>query len=266
MSLRWSEQICAALSPTRVSAAVWSRGWSREPAERTMIDCDDASGGPRWAPSLTGLRGWVASRPARRAGLHVVLSNRFLRYAVLPWHDGLAASQERAAQARHLMRDTYGEAAAQWHLKVAEAGYGEPALACAVDRRLVESLHDIADEGRLRLDAIQPLLMVAYNRFRRELGNDACLLVLEPGVLCCAVLRGGRWQTVQVSQMGDAGWSEALVERQIAVHDLPTDMPVFLFDAFATAQPARAGEAYRTLAVDAGDRRDFVLSALAQPA
>lgn len=266
MSLRWSERICAALSPTRVNTAVWARGWSREPTERATLRCDDAGGGPRWAPAITGLRGWLASRPASRAGLRVVLSNRFLRYAVLPWHEGLVTREEREAQASHLLRGTYGEAASQWHLKVAETGYGEPALACAVDRGLVEALHGAADEARLRLDAVQPLLMSAFNRFRHDLGSEACLLVLEPEVLCCAVLSKGRWQAVQVSQVGALGWNEALVERQIAVHGLPVDMPVFLFDASASAQPARAGQAYRTLAAPPGGRGDLELSVFSQPA
>lgn len=266
MSLRWSECICAALSPTRVNTAVWARGWSNEPAERATLRCEDAGGGPRWAPAIAALRGWLASRPARRAGLRVVLSNRFLRYAVLPWHEGLVTREEREAQASHLLRSTYGEAASQWHLKVAEAGYGEPALACAVDRGLVEALHGAAAEARLRLDAVQPLLMTAFNRFRHDLGNDACLLVLEPDVLCCAVLRDGRWHTVQVSQIGAQGWNEALVERQVAVHGLPVDMPVFLFDASATAQPARAGQAYRTLTALPARRGDVALSVFSQPA
>lgn len=266
MSLRWSERICVSLSPTRVSTAVWARGWSREPTQRISLPCDDAGGGPRWAPAIACLRQWLAGRPARPARLNVVLSNRFLRYAVLPWLDGFVTREEREAQAAHLLRGTYGEAASQWHLKVAEAGYGAPALACAVDRGLVDALHGVAVDSRLRLDAIQPLLMVAFNRFRRELGNEACLLVLEPDVLCCAVLNAGRWQAVQVSQVGTPGWSEALVERQIAVHALPADIPVFLFDATAAAPLARAGLAYRTLTMVSGGYRNAALSLFSQPA
>lgn len=266
MSLRWSDRVCAALAPSRVNAAVWARGWSREPAERASLPCAEAADGARWQPAVDGLRGWMGARAARRSSLNVVLSNRFVRYAVMPWREGVVAREEREAQARHLLRSTYGEAAMHWHLKLAEAGYGRPALACAVDRSLLEALHGLAGEVRARLDAVQPLLMLALNRFRRELGQDACLLVLEPGALCCAVLLGGQWQAVHVSRVGAQGWNEALVERQIAVHGLPADMPVFLFDASGAAQPLRAGAAYRTLEARPATPADFALSLFALPA
>lgn len=264
MSPRWSDRLCAALSPTQLNTAVWARGWSSEPAERRTLRCAaPGTAAPRWAPALDSLREWLATRPARRAELHLVLSNRFVRYAVLPWCDGVVTRAEREAQARHLLRDTYGDAAAQWHLRVADTGHGRPALACAVDRALLESLQALTDGSRARLAAVQPLLMLAFNRFRRELGRDACLLVLEPGALCCAVWREGRWQSVQVSQVGPQGWDEALVERQIAVHALPDGMPVYLFDASGAAQPQREGAAYRQLTAASRGAADLSLALFA---
>lgn len=264
MSPRWSDRLCAALSPAQLNTAVWERGWSREPAERSALRCPSQPAGmPRWAPAVDRLREWLAARPARRAELHLVLSNRLVRYVVLPWCDGVVTRAEREAQARHQLRDTYGDAAAQWHVRVADTGHGQPALACAVDRSLLEALNALTEGSPVRLAAVQPLLMLAFNRFRRELGRDACLLVLEPGALCCAVWREGRWQAVQVSQVGPQGWDEALVERQIAVHALPADMPVFLFDASGAAQPRRAGEAYRQLAAGSRSGADLALSLFA---
>jgi hypothetical protein len=269
VSLRWSERIGAALSPAQLNAAVWARGWSREPAERTAIRCAAPAGGAaRWMPAVEGLRGWLESRPSSRgAELQLVLSNRFVRYAVLPWCDGVVTRAEREAQARHLLRGTYGDAADQWHVRVGDTGHGEPALVCAVDRALIEAVQALAEGARVRLAAVQPLLMLAFNRFRREMGREACLLVLEPGALCCAVWNDGRWQTVQVSQVGPQGWDEALVERQIAVHALPPGMPVFLFDASGAAQPRREGQAYRQLAAAAPGGADWALALFAgQPA
>lgn len=249
MSLRWSERIGAALSPSQLVTAVWARGWSREPAERAALRCAaPAAGAARWTPAVDGLRDWLQARPSRGAELQLVLSNRFVRYAVLPWCDGVVTRTEREAQARHQLRDTYGDAADAWHLRVADSGHGEPALVCAVDRALLQAVQALAEGARVRLAAVQPLLMLAFNRFRREMGGGACLMVLEPGALCCAVWRDGRWQAVQVSQVGAQGWDEALVERQVAVHALPEGTPVFLFDASGAAQPRREGQAYRQLA------------------
>lgn len=268
MSLRWSERIGVALSPSQLNAAVWAHGWSREPAERAALRCAaPAAGAARWAPAVESLREWLAARPARRAELHLVLSNRFVRYAVLPWCEGVVTRAEREAQARHQLRATYGDAADAWHVRVADGGHGEPALVCAVDRALLDALQATAEASRVRLAAVQPLLMLAFNRFRRELGREACLLVLEPGALCCAVWSGNRWQAVQVSQVGPRGWGEALVERQIAVHALPDGMPVFLFDASGAVQPCREGQAYRQLQAGSPARADLALALFAgQPA
>lgn len=265
MSPRWSERLCAALSPAGVTAGVWARGWSPQPAERVSLPCAAASSGPRWAPALAGLHEWLAARGRRRAGLRVVLSNHFVRYLVLPWHDGMAGTAEREALARHLLRETYGELAEGWHVKLGPCAFGLPALACAVDRELVAGLHTLAEGASLRLDAVQPMLMPAFNQFHRELASDACLLVLEPGCLCSAVVRGGQWQAVQVSRVG-GGWNEALVERQIAVHGLASDMPVFLFDASGRAEPLRDGQAYRALRPPATRHADPALALFAPAA
>lgn len=266
MSLRWSDRICAALAPGRVSTAVWPRGWSSGPAERASLPCTQPTDGPRWQPAVDSLRQWLEERPARQARLHLVLSNRFVRYAVMPWRDGILRAEEREAQARHLLCETYGEGAARWHLRLADAGYGRPALVCAVDHALVDALQQLAAERRLHLAAVQPLLMLAFNRFRRDLGDESCLMVLEPGALCCAVVRAGCWQAVQVGHVGPQGWNEALVERQIAVHGLPADMPVFLFDASGAAQPQREGDAYRSLRTRPAAKADLALSLFAQHA
>ncbi|WP_298824617.1 hypothetical protein [uncultured Piscinibacter sp.] len=262
MSLRWSDRLYAALSPTGLNAAVWAPGWSAQPAERASLPCSPSTSGPRWAPALASLREWLGGRSARRGGLRVVLSNHFVRYLVLPWHDGMTGTAEREALARHLLRETYGEIAEGWHVKLAPCAFGAPALVCAVDRELIAALHGAAEGASLRLDAVQPMLMPAFNQFRRELAGDACLLVLEPGCLGCAVVRGGHWNAVQVSRVG-SGWNEALVERQIAVHGLAADMPVYLFDASGRAEPLRDGQAYRALRPPAARRADPALALFA---
>lgn len=266
MSLRWSESICAALMPGSVSVAVWPRGWSPSPSERAGLACPADGAGPRWAPALNGLREWLGRSGRRRAGLRLMLSSQFVRYLVVPWNDALTRRAEREAVARHLLRETYGERADDWHLKVAEAPYGAPALACAVDRELYAAIESIFPGTVLRLQALQPLLMVAFNQFRHELAADACLLVFEADCLCCAIFRDGHWHSVHTTRVGAGGWDEALVERQIAVHGITPDMPVLLFDATGLAGTQRDGQAYRVLKPPAARRADPALALFAQPA
>lgn len=266
MSLRWSDSICAALMPGSVSAAVWPRGWATSPSERTALPCPAATAGPRWAPAADRLREWLGQPGRRRAGVRLVLSSQFVRYLVVPWNDALTRRAEREAVARHLLRETYGERADDWLLKVADAPYGAPALACAVDRELHAVIESLFPGTPQHLLALQPLLMVAFNQFRSELSADACLLVLEPDCLCCAIFRGGNWFSVHTNRVGAGGWDEALVERQIAVHGITPDMPVLLFDATGLAGTQRDGQAYRTLKAPATRRADPALALFAQAA
>lgn len=266
MSLRWSDSICAALLPGGVSAAVWSRGWAFEPRDRAALSCEAAQAGPRWAPAMNCLRDWLGTARQRRAGVRLVLSNQFVRYLVVPWDDALPRHTERESLARHLLRETYGELADDWHLKVAASAYGAPALACAVDRELHAAIESNFPGPGLRLQGLQPLLMVAFNQFRHEMAPDACLLVLEPDCLCCAIFRGGHWFSVHTTRVGASGWDETLVERLIAVHGITPDMPVLLFDATGRADVQRDGQAYRLLKPPASRRADPALALFAVPA
>lgn len=266
MSLRWSDSICAALLPGSVSAAVWPRGWATAPRDRAALPCPPLQAGPRWAPAANCLRDWLAAGGPRSAGVRLVLSSQFVRYLVVPWDDALARRSEREALARHQLRQTFGERADGWHVKVADSAYGAPALACAVDRELQETIEAIFPGTALRLQGLQPLLMVAFNQFRQELAANACLLVLEPDCLCCAVFRGGQWFSVNTSRIGAGGWDEALVERLIAVHGITPDMPVLLFDATGQADTRRDGHAYRVLRPPVSHRADPALSLFAAPA
>ncbi|MDH4061308.1 MAG: hypothetical protein OEU94_10900 [Aquincola sp.] len=266
MSLRWSEHVCAALMPGAVAAAVWPRGWARDPIERAALACAAAGPGPRWSAAANGLRDWISGRGTQRTGVRIVLSNQFVRYVVVPWRDSLCRLAEREALAVHLLRETYGELVERWQVKVAPGAWGAPALACAVDREFLGALQALCPGTPRSLDATEPLLMVAFNQFRREIARDACLMVLEPECLCCAVFRGGQWSAVNTMRIGPQGWSQVLVDRQIALHGLSLDFPVYLYDASGRADVDGDDLAYRLLTPSDRRRADPALALFSQAA
>lgn len=232
MSLRWREERGVALAPATAKWARWARGWSRTPAEQTALPVAVGVSGSAWKAPLAALQSaWteVSDKPGRPADVRVLLSNHFVRYAIVPWHDQLTRPAERQALAEHAFRAAFGERAAGWRVQLAPTGYGEPALACAVDRDLVTALATLCEAGSHHLVALQPLLMAAFNQHRRQLGRDACLSIIEPGRLCCAWLHEGRWRAVRNLRLGGISVDD-LFERERQVLGVPTEASLHVCD------------------------------------
>jgi len=259
VSPSWRESVRAALGPGEVGLVRLGAGWPQV-VEGRVVPCaapaaadPNKPDGPPWAPALAALRDGLAALDGRGGELTVVLSNHFVRYALLPWNEGLAGEAEELAYARHRFAQVYGEAAAQaWDIRVSPDG-GGPQLACAVDAGLIAGLDEAAAAAGRRLRSVQPYLMAAYNRWRRALAGPLTWFVLaEPGRLCLAALQGGRWHDL-ANLRADAGWAGALpglLARQRLLAGLdgaPGRVCVYAPDAAAEQALQQAGEAVEGL-------------------
>lgn len=231
MSPRWTDRVNVALAPRAAACAVWSRGWSAQPRARSVLPCRPDPQAPTWRPAVDVLRKWVKKRARNNAEVRVVLSNHFLRYQVVPWQADLSGRAERKVLAQRLFQETYGDHVGSWHVQLGALTYGRPALACAIDREFYDALIAVFAGTSLRLGALQPLLMVAFNQLLSQIGNDACLFVREPGRLCCAVVRAGQWHAIHALRIGADADVERLIKRQISVLGLGPEVPVLVFDA-----------------------------------
>jgi hypothetical protein len=159
-----------------------------------------------WSGALEDFRRRVAAL-GRRVGVSVVLSNHFVRYAVLPAQDGSATPEEEVALARFQFARIHGERAKGWEVRVS----GE--LACAIDGALLEGIkREFVNKKNARLVSIQPFLMSAYNRARRRIPREgAWLLLAEAGRTCLARLAPKGWASVHNGRETDA---DALLERE----------------------------------------------------
>jgi hypothetical protein len=145
--------------------------------------------------ALAELIARLGSRPAQAA---IVLSNRFVRYALVPWNERLTTEQEEAAYARHSLAGVYGDAAETWDVRLSPAAPGEARVASAVDGDLVRTLKDVMEASPLKLESLQPHLMTAFNRWRRSLDKRAGLfLVAEKRVYTCMALARGVCRAVR---------------------------------------------------------------------
>ncbi|HEX6529500.1 MAG TPA: hypothetical protein VF004_06760 [Burkholderiales bacterium] len=140
----------------------------------------------------------------RRADVTVVLSNHYVRYAVVPG-GGAAGAEEEIALARFHFTKIHGERAKEWEVRVSDG------LACAIDAALLHEIKAVF-KGKARLVSVQPYLMHAYNGARRRIPREGAWLVLaEKGRTCLARLAAHGWAWVHNAPQGDV---DELIERE----------------------------------------------------
>jgi hypothetical protein len=158
-----------------------------------------------WHGALEDFRRKVSALRGRVL-VTVVLSNHFVRYAVLPGEESAATPEEELALARFHFAKIHGDRAKGWEVRACEG------LACAIDTALLEGLKSGFAKTRARLDSVQPALMAAYNRARGRVPREGAWLVLaERGRTCLARLAPRGWASVYNGAEADA---EALIERE----------------------------------------------------
>jgi hypothetical protein len=148
--------------------------------------------------------------------LHVTLSNRLVRYALVPWQAGLGGTAVQAYRRDCFVR-LYGDVAQGWHIAAAPARRRAPALASAVDAALVAELQALCQRTGSRLVRLQPQLAAVVNRWRRALRAECFWLVLaEPGHVCVALAHQRAWRIVRAVRTADDPLAAlpALLERE----------------------------------------------------
>lgn len=207
----WPDRLGIALFPERLLLARVSAGFRRRLLHKEVVDFAPAQPGvPLWRPAADALAAKVAAGALAKADVHLVLSNRFVHYAVVPWSDTLGTREEELAFARHCFSRVYGSEAENWALKLSSANPRRARLACAVEQTLIDALETCMGPLAGRYRSLQPHLVASFNRVRTRLGEQpAWVVVAEPGLLCLALLQEGRWESVRTIKVG-ADWVKEL--------------------------------------------------------
>jgi hypothetical protein len=192
------------------------------------IACDPDFGTEPWHGALEALKG--ISLPRARAT--VVLSNHFVRYALVPWSGALATPVEEEAYLRHHFAKIHGERAKAWLFRASEGRRGEPRLASAVDAELMAAIRAAFPKGgAARLVSVQPALMHVFNGARAAVPHPAgaWLVVAEADRACVALHADGAFRAVQNAK----GEWRAVLERERYRVDADTTRRVLLAGAEA---------------------------------
>jgi len=217
------DQLRIALSPGKVVLERLARGLHPKVAARHVVACaDSAQDEAPWAKVLEALESGLQKEGGAKSDAQIVLSNHFVRYALVPWSDQISDQEEEQAFIRLCFTKTYGADAQHWALRMSPNGFGESQVACAIDQGLLDGLERVVTAHGAKLVSLQPYLMAMFNQWRQELpDSSAWFVVAEPGRLCVSQLQKGRWQTLRTVKAG-GDWCQALqklLEREYLISE-----------------------------------------------
>ena len=234
MSRLFRDRLLIGLAPAEMTV-VRFRGWLKKKLiGKDGVACDPAFGAEPWQGAIAALKALEFKQPCN---VTVVLSNHFVRYAIVPWSSGLNTAAEEDAYIRHHFSKIHGERTKSWTLRATESAVGAPRLASAVDSGLLAAIREsLQGKPAARLISVQPRLMSKFNEWRKSIPDAGAWLVLaEPDRACVALHAEGRWRSVQ---NGKGAW-RALLDRER--HRVDGELPKLVLIAGAAA-PSNDGD------------------------
>ncbi len=254
MSLLSRDRLRIGLAPDRLVLVGYRRGLRLRIVRREIIPVPPHDP-PHWQAAVEALPAARAHAGRGKPEATVILSNHFVRYALLPWNAALKTDAEWIALARHRLEAAHGPAVGSWALQICETASRGARVASATDGALLDALATRLAEGGARLVSVQPYLMSVFNRIRAKIGNESCWLVIaEPGRMILALIEDGAWRALRSRRVGDS-WQAALpdlLERESAV--LALERPCL-------RAVVHTPEAFNANLYDALQARDLTLAA-----
>lgn len=202
--------------------------------------------GAGWKGVVQALESLLEKPELRDARAEVVVSNHFLRYAVVPWRDDVAGEAERLALVRHALTRLYGAHMEGWEVSVSLARHGAAALAAAIEPELLGSLRAASRTAGLVLESVAPLLVAGFNQ--ACVGVEApgyWFVSVESGRVCLARIHDGEWQSVRCQRIGDDWKAElsVMLDREMLLEEAsPAPLPVYVHAPAADGRGFVAGQ------------------------
>jgi hypothetical protein len=174
--------------------------------------------------------------------INLVISDRLLRYALLPWYDDVLSEQEDHLLCRARLEAIYGDMTG-WHIQADRRQYGQARFTCALPVSLANGIAALCTQHGASRGALLPHFVACWNRWRRHLGSGPGMLIVAEcsnlvlGTFGLDGWKGLRSQFAAPSPQGvrDAVWREKMRL------GMPADCPVWVADATAGVDLATTG-------------------------
>jgi len=252
---RVANRVLVALAPTDVALLRLEGTLRPRVVEKRVLVCDPVEGAEPWRGAVSSLSAVAAELKNTRARVTVVLSNHFVRYALVPAAERLDRPEEQLAFAQYQFARIHGERSKSWKIRLSTAPAGAARVASAIDSGLLEKIEAcFPPDGKARLVSVQPYLMSAFNCWRDAVpASGAWFLLVEPQRSCLALIEDGRWTALRNTrgEFDDLEqWAELLDrERHLAAGaQAPRNVLVHARDSWKVAATEAGGWNFSSLA------------------
>jgi hypothetical protein len=197
----WRDEIAIFLSPRRIALARRARGLKARLTAASEVAVAEGGIGD-YGPALTRLAEILLEPTWQDAAARVVVADLWARYGIVPASNSRLDDQGRRAHARYVFADAYGEGMADWQVVLEDSPPGRASVACAIPGGFKAALDAALAVGRLKVVSVQPLLVVAFNAWRRRLPRgDVWFIALEDGWISAVQLADGVWNRIQAARL-----------------------------------------------------------------
>ena len=224
------------LQLVRMASNLTLKGWQYQVLDKKTVSFETGADTP-WGNAIAKLETVLSGSEIKPKSASVVLSNHFLRYAVVEVDHALQSEAERVAYVKHRFGQLYGASADTWELRLDQEYPGAPFFASAIEGKLIQALREMFERVGVKLQSIQPSLMRVYNQCQLRLQNmNAWFVLFEHGTLCLVWLKNGHPNSVRTIKVGE-DWQEKLpeiLEREAYLSELDASFKeVFLWSSEA---------------------------------
>ena len=236
------------LSTQRLVFAETQKMWPSKVSTCDSISYAEVAGAEPWRPAVAALARLLLEKRKESSRqtptLRIVLSGRFVRWQLLPWHPELTQPKERAAYAKLSFRETFGNVVEDWQIQLPPQPPDQTMPACAIDAALLAALHSTCKDAGAHLVAVTPYFASAFDHWRNTLkGKAAWFGLVETDCFSLGLLHGGSWVGLRTQRL-DEDWRDVLpgMMAQIGIPNSLEDItpPVYLAGDVEPPAPADA--------------------------
>lgn len=217
------------LSPRQIEVVTGKRGGPAQAWPCAQL------GAQEWSGALAALGQWASDRQrsaARRLHITLVISDHWVRYAVLPADRGRLQRDEQEAFARAMIAERFGAAWESAQIRIGHGTADEGILAAAVPSELLEELHTTLDAHAVTCAGVLPRFSHDLDTVKLEsAASHALYASLEPGRIVLALAGPDGWHWIQSPLSGED--PTQTLERELAREQalMPPDeaLPLFVF-------------------------------------
>lgn len=238
-----SKPLWLAICRDQVGGTLAGRGRSLAPE---VIAFAPQTGARNMAAALTALDAWIAQhgRGARR--VDAVVSDSFVRYALLPWNDApLSKAEDRILQ-QAKFEELYGDMG-EWQVLAERQHFGQARIACAMPAALVDGVAALCRAHGVKPGAIVPHFIACWNRWRRRIGAASGILAVveRDNVVIASFARGGWSGLRSLFVVATAQAVADIVFREKLLLGLDEAVPVWIAGAAGGIADTHAGQQQR---------------------